>query len=213
MDPNMNNLLKWGIQNSTNAQQSSDSNNDGSQAPRTNVTPQMLNALFGGPSEADLMKAAMEALHSDEVDLENKLIAFDNFEQLVESIDNANNLEPLGLWTPLVELLKHKEPDMRRMAAWCIGTAVQNNEKAQDKLIVMNAIPSLVSLSTGDPEKAVRKKAVYALSSAVRNYQPTMNEFVKHLPEEYASGKVDAGDMDTIDAIMGKLRAHPGPSS
>lgn len=213
MDPNMNNLLKWGIQNSTNAQQSSDSNNDGSQAPRTNVTPQMLNALFGGPSEADLMKAAMEALHSDEVDLENKLVAFDNFEQLVESIDNANNLEPLGLWTPLVELLKHKEPDMRRMAAWCIGTAVQNNEKAQDKLIVMNAIPSLVSLSTGDPEKAVRKKAVYALSSAVRNYQPTMNEFVKHLPEEYASGKVDAGDMDTIDAIMDKLRAHPGPSS
>lgn len=209
----MNNLLKWGIQNSTNAQQSSDSNNDGSQAPRTNVTPQMLNALFGGPSEADLMKAAMEALHSDEVDLENKLVAFDNFEQLVESIDNANNLEPLGLWTPLVELLKHKEPDMRRMAAWCIGTAVQNNEKAQDKLIVMNAIPSLVSLSTGDPEKAVRKKAVYALSSAVRNYQPTMNEFVKHLPEEYASGKVDAGDMDTIDAIMDKLRAHPGPSS
>lgn len=209
----MNNLLKWGIQNSTNAQQSSDSNNDGSQAPRTNVTPQMLNTLFGGPSEADLMKAAMEALHSDEVDLENKLVAFDNFEQLVESIDNANNLEPLGLWTPLVELLKHKEPDMRRMAAWCIGTAVQNNEKAQDKLIVMNAIPSLVSLSTGDPEKAVRKKAVYALSSAVRNYQPTMNEFVKHLPEEYASGKVDAGDMDTIDAIMDKLRAHPGPSS
>jgi len=130
----MNNLLKWGIQNSTNAQQSSDSNNDDSQAPRTNVTPQMLNALFGGPSEADLMKAAMEALHSDEVDLENKLVAFDNFEQLVESIDNANNLEPLGLWTPLVELLKHKEPDMRRMAAWCIGTAVQNNEKAQDKV-------------------------------------------------------------------------------
>lgn len=77
----------------------------------------------------------------------------------------------------------------------------------------MNAIPSLVSLSTGDPEKAVRKKAVYALSSAVRNYQPTMNEFVKHLPEGYASGKVDAGDMDTIDSIMDKLRAHSGPSS
>ncbi len=136
MDPNMNNLLKWGIQNSTNAQQPSDSNSNGSQAPRTNVTPQMLNALFGGPSEADLMKAAMEALHSEEVDLENKLVAFDNFEQLVESIDNANNLEPLGLWTPLVELLKHKEPDMRRMAAWCIGTAVQNNEKAQDKVCI-----------------------------------------------------------------------------
>ncbi|KAL4750245.1 Hsp70 nucleotide exchange factor fes1 [Aspergillus terricola var. indicus] len=208
MDPNMNNLLKWGIQNSTAIQQTSDSNN-ASQVPRSNITPEMLSTLFGGPSEADLMKAAMEALRSDEVDLENKLIAFDNFEQLIESIDNANNLEPLGLWTPLVELLKHEEPDMRRMAAWCIGTAVQNNEKAQDKLIVMNAIPTLVSMSTQDPAPAVRKKAVYALSSAVRNYQPGTNELVKHLPDEYASGKVDAGDMDTIDTIMDKLRAHP----
>ncbi|RDW83944.1 Hsp70 nucleotide exchange factor FES1 [Aspergillus mulundensis] len=201
MDPNMNNLLKWGIQNSAAGQQSSDSN--ATQPPRNNITPEMLSALFGGPSDADLMKAAMEALRSDEVDLENKLIAFDNFEQLIEGIDNANNLEPLGLWTPLVELLKHEEADMRRMAAWCIGTA----------LIVMNAIPTLVSMSTEDPNPAARKKAVYALSSAVRNYQPGTNELVKHLPEEYSSEKVDAGDMEAIDAIMDKLRAHPAPSS
>ncbi|KAL4926482.1 Hsp70 nucleotide exchange factor FES1 [Aspergillus undulatus] len=208
MDPNMNNLLKWGIQNSTNA----DGTAPPSQ-PSQNITPEMLNSLFGGPSEADLMKAAMEALHSDEVDLENKLVAFDNFEQLVESIDNANNLEPLGLWTPLVELLGHEESEMRRYAAWCIGTAVQNNEKAQDKLIVMNAIPTLVSLATTDKATAVRKKAVLALSSAVRNYQPGTNELVKHLPDGYPTGKVDAGDMDAIDAIMNKLRAHPVPSS
>jgi hypothetical protein len=135
MDPNMNNLLKWSIENSTSAQQAGDSNG-AAPAPtsRSNLNPEMLSALFGGPSDADLMKAAMEALHSDEVDLENKMIAFDNFEQLIESIDNANNLEPLGLLTPLVELLKHEEAEMRRMAAWCIGTAVQNNEKAQDKV-------------------------------------------------------------------------------
>ncbi|KAL4782269.1 Hsp70 nucleotide exchange factor fes1 [Aspergillus varians] len=216
MDPNMNNLLKWGINNSAGVQQSSDPNTDSnaSQPPRnSNLTPQMLNALFGGPSDADLMKAAMEALRSDEVDLENKLIAFDNFEQLIESIDNANNLAPMGLWTPLVELLKHEEAEMRRMAAWCVGTAVQNNEKAQDKIIVTNAIPILVSLSTQDPTPAVRKKAIYAISSAVRNYQPSMNELTKHLPDGYSSENVDAGDMDAIDAILDKLRAHPVSSS
>ncbi|KAL2785675.1 nucleotide exchange factor Fes1-domain-containing protein [Aspergillus keveii] len=217
MDPNMNNLLKWGIRNSTKSDQAGATNgsteNNASQ-PSHNITPEMLNALFGGPSEADLMKAAMEALHSDEVDLENKLIAFDNLEQLIESIDNANNLEPLGLWTPLVELLKHEEPEMRSMAAWCIGTAVQNNEKAQDKLIVMNVIPTLVSISTTDKTLAVRKKAVYAISSGVRNYQPGMDELTKHLPEGYAkSGKVDAGDMEAVSAIMDKLRSHPVPSS
>ncbi|KAE8348819.1 Hsp70 nucleotide exchange factor fes1 [Aspergillus coremiiformis] len=216
MDPNMNNLLKWSIKNST-IQQSDDANtstNTTTDPTSRGLTPEMLSALFGGPSDADLMKAAMEALHSDEVDLENKLIAFDNFEQLVESIDNANNLEPLGLWTPLVGLLQHEEAEMRRMAAWCIGTAVQNNEKAQDKLIVFNAIPKLVTISTTDLDPAARKKAVYALSSAVRNYQPAMDELVKHLPEGYPQGeKVDAGDMDAVDAIMDKLRAHLVPSS
>lgn len=134
----MNKLLKWSVQNSQ------QQNEDGSLAPpptaesaaRT-LTPEMLNALMGGPSDADLMKAAMEVLHSDESDLENKLIAFDNFEQLIEGIDNANNLEPCGLWTPLVQLLDDKEADIRRYAAWCIGTAVQNNEKAQDKVRVI----------------------------------------------------------------------------
>ena len=77
----------------------------------------------------------------------------------------------------------------------------------------MNAIPKLVSLATTDTTQAVRKKAVLALSSAVRNYQPGTNELVKHLPEGYASGKVDAGDMEAIDAIMDKLRAVQVPSS
>ncbi|EHA24439.1 Hsp70 nucleotide exchange factor fes1 [Aspergillus awamori] len=214
MDPNMNSLLKWSIKAATEEQSSGENNNNNNSGnnapadPSRGLTPQMLSTLFGGPSEADLMKAAMEALRSDEVDLENKLIAFDNFEQLIESIDNANNLEPLGLWTPLVELLDHKEPDMRRMAAWCIGTAVQNNEKAQDKLIVLNALPKLVSLATADTTPVVRKKAVYAISSAVRNYQPAMDEVTKSLPEGYSRDKIDAGDMDAVDALMDKLRAH-----
>ncbi|EAU32356.1 conserved hypothetical protein [Aspergillus terreus NIH2624] len=211
MDANMNKILKWSIQNSTNA---SSDQNAAADATSRGLTPEMMATLFGGPSDADLMKASMEALRSDEVDLENKLVAFDNFEQLIESIDNANNLEPLGLWTPLVELLRHEEADMRRMAAWCVGTAVQNNEKAQDKLVVLNALPTLVAMSTSDPNPAARKKAVYALSSAVRNYQPAMDEVAKHLPEGYPRGeKIDAADMDAVDGIMDKLRAHPVESS
>ena len=145
----MNKLLKWSVQNS---QRQAESENT-TAPPNTNeaartLTPDMINALFGGPSDADLMKAAMEVLHSKESDLENKLVAFDNFEQLIESIDNANNLEPLGLWAPLVQLLKHEEADMRRMAAWCIGTAVQNNEKAQNKVSIIDPL-SGTSLQKG----------------------------------------------------------------
>lgn len=135
MDPEMNKLLKWSV---TNSQASVGAEGEGSapnasEAAKT-MTPEMLSRLFGGPSDADLMRAAIEVVNDPETDLENKLIAFDNFEQLIEGIDNANNLEPMGLWTPLVQLLKHEETEIRRYAAWSIGTAVQNNPKAQDKV-------------------------------------------------------------------------------
>jgi hsp70-interacting protein len=134
MNPEMNNLLKWGVANSQAPGTEGEGKAPDLKAAASQLTPQMINTLFGGPSEADLMKAAMEVLHDNESDLENKLIAFDNFEQMIEGIDNANNLEPLNLWTPLVQLLKHEEPEIRRYAAWCVGTAVQNNPKAQDKV-------------------------------------------------------------------------------
>lgn len=141
MDPKLNSLLKWSIQNQGNT---TDNNNNVVESASRGLNPEVLSSLFGGPSDADLMKSAMDALYSPDVDLENKMIAFDNFEQLIESLDNANNMEPLGLWTPLVQLLSHEEADMRRMAAWCVGTAVQNNEKSQDKVC-----PSSPFLSTG----------------------------------------------------------------
>jgi hypothetical protein len=73
------------------------------------------------------------------------MTAFDNFHMLIEDLNNANNIENIslegkgesedktGLWDMLLEQLRHQEADIRRMAAWCIGTAVQNNEKTQRK--------------------------------------------------------------------------------
>jgi len=130
-DPNLNELLKWGIQNSE------ASRNDPStqQGTRTGgLSAEALAALLGGPSDADRMRDAMGAILSPEVDLDNKLTAFDNFEQLIENIDNANNMESLGLWMPLAQQLESEEAELRRMAAWCVGTAVQNNVKAQERV-------------------------------------------------------------------------------
>lgn len=82
------------------------------------------------------MKESMAAILSPEITLSNKLVAFDNFEQLIESLDNANNMEPLGLWTPLVDLLGNEEAELRKMAAWCVGTAVQNNVQSQERVCI-----------------------------------------------------------------------------
>jgi hypothetical protein len=160
------------------------------------------------------MRAAMEVISDPTVDLDNKLIAFDNFEPMIESLDNANNLEPLALWTPLLALLSHDEQDLRRMAAWCVGTAVQNNARTQERLFAMGGVPKLVgrAVREGEDEK-VRRKAIFALSSAVRNYQPAMDVAVEELKKGGHEGhgrgdEVDAADMDAVDAVIEWLRGR-----
>ena len=205
----MNQLLKWSIANSEAAAADPSSTTD-PKAERPSgrpLNPAAINSLFGGPSDADLMKESMTAILSPEITLENKLIAFDNFEQLIETIDNANNLENLGLWPPLVGLLTNGEPEIRKYAAWCIGTSVQNNVKAQEQLLLKDAIPTLSKLATEDSNETVRRKAIYALSSEIRNYQIGLDVAVKALPKEFApEGAIDATDMDAVDRVIEHLR-------
>lgn len=133
MDSGLNSLLKWSIENSANtAPQSADKEVSQVREGKGNINADALRALMGGPSDAQLMKDSIAAIQTHDISLENKLIAFDNFEQLIEQIDNANNMQVLGLWTPLLELLENEEAELRRYAAWCMGTAVQNNVKAQE---------------------------------------------------------------------------------
>ncbi|KAK3326297.1 nucleotide exchange factor Fes1-domain-containing protein [Apodospora peruviana] len=230
MDKNLNNLLKWSIENtapsstsytvtarenpSTNENTTTTGAADVPGAAPRPIDPAVMNALFGGPSEAELMKAAIEVITSptsDEVPLDSKLTAFDNLEQLIESLDNANNLEPLALWSPLLSMLDTEEHhDLRRMAAWCVGTAVQNNVRTQERLLAMGGLPRLVRVATREDEyESVRRKAVYALSSAVRNYQPAMDVVADELHKRSVhkeKKQVDATDMDAVDEVINGLR-------
>ena len=204
-DKRLNELLKWSIEN-TDATR----NDPAAPAPTSQLTPEVMAALMGGPSEADLMKASMEIISSTDgsASLEDKLIAFDNFEQLIENLDNANNMANLSLWTPLLEQLRSVESDVRKMAAWCVGTAVQNNQRTQEKLLTMGGIPTLVDIATkSDEPEDVRRKAIYALSSAVRNYQPSMDLLSDELTKRgEATDKLDAADMESVDAVINGLR-------
>jgi hsp70-interacting protein len=201
--PELNALLQWGVENSNVAR-----GTNPERAPSSRgLDADTLNALLGGPSDADLMKEAMHVIQSPAVSLADKVVAFDNFEQLVENLDNANNMESLGLWTPLLEQLDNLEPEMRRMAAWCLGTAVQNNIKSQERLLAVGGVEKLAKLTAKERDQAVKKKCVYALSSAIRNYQPAVNESVKYLPSHIVgTDTVSADDMEKVDAIMEKLR-------
>jgi len=133
-DSGLSSLLQWSVRNSADAPAAEGTEEAAPQKPARPFNPDALAQLFGGPSDADRMRDAMAAIQHPDVDLDNKITAFDNFEQLIENLDNANNMEPLKLWMPLVEQLDNPEPELRRYAAWCVGTAVQNNTKSQERV-------------------------------------------------------------------------------
>lgn len=145
--------------------------------------PKLLEQLFGmgGPDEPTLMKQAMAVITNPEADLENKLIAFDNFEMLIENLDNANNIENMKLWNHLLSSLDEPEADIRTAALSVIGTAAQNNTPTQDSFSKYDsALRKLVDLAK-DPEEpnSVRTKAFYALSNLVRNHSNLAQQFLK----------------------------------
>ncbi|EPE04234.1 hsp70-like protein [Ophiostoma piceae UAMH 11346] len=223
MDKGLNQLLKWGIENTTAASGATATDGPDAAPPaaaptNSGLNPEILAALFGGPSDADLMKASMAVITSKDADetLENRLVAFDNFEQLVESLDNANLMDKLALWTPLLGVLESDEPELRRMAAWCVGTAVQNNQPSQERLLAMGGLPPLVKVAANASEtEGVRRKAIYALSSACRNYQPAMDACLLALSQletkvptlSALPAAVDATNMDAVDEIINGLKS------
>lgn len=78
------------------------------------------------------------------------------------------------------------------------------------KLLALGGIPMLTAVAINDSDVAARRKAIYALSSSVRNYQPSMDVFLASIPSELLSkstdNQVSAGNMDAIDSIMERLR-------
>ncbi|KAF2744514.1 Fes1-domain-containing protein [Sporormia fimetaria CBS 119925] len=207
-DPNLNNLLKWSIENS----EASRNDPNAPKNPSRNIDPDALRQLLAGmtgPSDAEMMVRKMDFIMNGENSVEDRIQAFDDFEMLIENLDNANNMENLGLWTKLVEQLEHEEDELRKYAAWCTGTAVENNERAQERLLVVGALPTLVRMATEDPSIDVRKKAVRALSCATRNHQPNLDVVVESVPSQFKpEGKLDAGDMSAVDSLIHKLKAH-----
>jgi hypothetical protein len=90
----------------------------------------MLDLIMGKPDSLT-MKEKMATASDTSLDVETRVEALDDFEMLVELIDNANNMAVLKLWEPLIALYDDKHPEVVRHALWITGTAVQNNLKAQ----------------------------------------------------------------------------------
>lgn len=148
-------LLRWAVEHSSD-----------SPKPLDPEKTAFLRAALG-PSDAERMRAAVSCATNPDDTAENKLVAMDNLELLVEGIDNASDMERLGLWSKFLATLDSDNPELVVYALWIVGTASQNNAEVQDTLSGKHAILGRILDLLQHPDERVKKKALYALSSVL----------------------------------------------
>ncbi|KAF9401731.1 hsp70 nucleotide exchange factor fes1 [Mortierella sp. AD011] len=170
----LNELLKWSIINQ--ATESEDASAEGaSKKPMEKLDPELIDAILG-KSESQMMLEALTVIKNPQASIDEKELAWEDFEMLIEQIDNASNIENMKMWPPILEELKNSNPKFREQAAWVCGTATQNNPKAQAAFLKEKGLPLVIELLS-DPETYVRAKAIYALSGAIKHFEPALEEF------------------------------------
>ena len=107
----------------------------------------------------------MDIILNKEKSLQDRLANCDELELLVESVDNALDLQPLGLWPLILGILEgEQEAELRVYAAWIAATATQNNPKAQEAFERARGLPVALKALDQDQDAAVRIKCLYCIS-------------------------------------------------
>ncbi|KAL3511520.1 hypothetical protein ACH5RR_030921 [Cinchona calisaya] len=120
------------------------------------------------PSDAQLMRIAIDDLNNSSLPLEDHLRALEELSLLVEPIDNANDLHKLGGLVVVIRELNHPDPEVRTISAFILGKACQNNPFVQKQVLELGALAKLLKMARSDfVEEAI--KAVFAISALIRN--------------------------------------------
>lgn len=204
----MEKLLQWSIANTSGDKEAKERAGQ--------LDPKLLEQLFNGnmADEPTLMKQAMQVIVADDVDVETKLVALDNFEMLIEKLDNANNIENMKLWDPLLATLKDESGEIRAAVLSIIGTSVQNNKPSQDNFLkYKGALRKIIDLAENKSEPVdVRVKALYALSNLIRNHGEMAKEFAENkgldlipefLNDDEAKSKLKMRAIAVLSAFLG----------
>jgi len=179
----MQQLLQWAITNSDQDRLHADADavrrgERELKPPQQTFDPELLKAI-SGKDDATRMKEAVVVIINPAETLENREIALDNLELLVEQIDNAMSIQNMNLWPSILSLLSSPEPSLRKGAAWVCGTAVQNNIKAQQAFLDNDGLRLILNLLRDDSDSEVRNKAQYAVSGTIKHFPAALAAFTE----------------------------------
>mgnify|MGYP001116198255 CR=1 FL=1 len=161
----MNPLLEWGLSQSDPAALT------GAAAPAASAELLRDNKEFMDQllkSDVQRMKDMIAEATNTELEEEDRELALDELEMLVESIDNANDFATIKGIAPIMGLFNDASPVVQLNAAWVLGTCAQNNERFTKAFLEEKGLDELVGLMRRSTHSGVLGKVTYAISGCVR---------------------------------------------
>jgi hypothetical protein len=190
-------LLRWAISHSDPAalREAAKKAQDLTVEERRQRVAELRAVMEGGGlrSDTDLMKAAVKELSAfleggEGVDVAAARAALERLADLAQSIDNANDLRPLGALAPLAALIDANggkkgtatvDPSLRAAAARCVGVAASNNVRFQGDLLAAEprAVAHLLeAVGRQNDDEKLRLPALFAASTFARSASPASRE-------------------------------------
>ena len=125
----------------------------------------------------DCGKCFEETLTEEE--LEAKEMAVERIHDVVDNLDNAKDLIPLGGFEPLLEMLECAYPTLIGSIASLLAVAVQNHPACQQHCHEVGALTHVISSFDQTKHQGTRAKLMSFLSSLIRGGSPVFPPFIE----------------------------------
>ncbi|XP_066053113.1 nucleotide exchange factor SIL1 isoform X2 [Chamaea fasciata] len=130
-------------------------------------------------TDYEIMVKLISKFNSSASTLDEKVAALYDLEYYVHQVDNAKDFLSMGGLQLVIEGLNSSEASLKEHAAFVLGAALSSNPKVQIEAIEGGALQKLLVILATEQPLAVRKKALFALSSMLRHFPYAQQQFLK----------------------------------
>ncbi|XP_075571455.1 nucleotide exchange factor SIL1 isoform X1 [Pelecanus crispus] len=170
-------------------------------------------------TDYEIMVKLISKFNSSASTLDEKVAALYDLEYYVHQVDNAKDFLSIGGLQLVIDGLNSTEAVLKEHAAFVLGAALSSNPKIQIEAIEGGALQKLLVILATEQPLAVKKKALFALSSMLRHFPYAQQQFLKLGGLQVLRSLFRQKGMETLhvrvvtllyDLIVEKVRSQEG---
>uniref|UniRef100_A0A8C0BGB1 Nucleotide exchange factor SIL1 n=1 Tax=Buteo japonicus TaxID=224669 RepID=A0A8C0BGB1_9AVES len=170
-------------------------------------------------TDYEIMVKLISKFNSSASTLDEKVAALYDLEYYVHQVDNAKDFLSMGGLQLVIDGLNSTEAALKEHAAFVLGAALSSNPKVQIEAIEGGALQKLLVILATEQPLAVKKKALFALSSMLRHFPYAQQQFLKLGGLQVLRSLFRQKGMETLhvrvvtllyDLIVEKVRSQEG---